>query len=206
MEFENEVPFCPSISLCAWLEIEKVDKFRQTSKFFVILNLAAYANTRGYIKPRIFDLQNVLASETRSFSLLVPDYHVTHPVRVDENGNFLSRVLSNSNHRRRRDLSNAIREPVFFYLSAFGQYLHLNVTLNSDLLSPNFAVEVRGNQTSKFYNDVAQCHYTGHVLSEKGLGAKVALSNCDGLVRDLSRNELCSLVWALAANKGTQSE
>ncbi|XP_074606449.1 A disintegrin and metalloproteinase with thrombospondin motifs 6-like [Acropora palmata] len=111
----------------------------------------------------------------------VPDYHVTHPVRVDENGNFLSRGLSNSNHRRRRDLSNTIREPVFFYLSAFGQYLHLNITLNSDLLSPNFAVEVRGNQTSKFYNDVAQCHYTGHVLSEKGLGAKVALSNCDGL-------------------------
>lgn len=125
---------------------------------------------------------------------------MTHPVEVDENGNFLSRDLSNSNHRRRRDLSNAISEPVFFYLSAFGQNLHLNVTLNGDLLSPNFAVEVRGNQTSKFDNGVAQCHYTGHALSGKGLGAKVALSNCDGLVRDLLENEISSLVWTLAAS------
>ena len=116
----------------------------------------------------------------------VPDYHVTHPVQVDKDGNFLTRDLSNGNHRRRRNVESAIKEPVFFHLSAFGQNLHLNVTLNNELLSPNFVVEVRANQSSRLNFDIEHCHYTGHVVSSEGLGAKVALSNCDGLVRKVN--------------------
>lgn len=113
----------------------------------------------------------------------VPDYHVTHPIQVDDDGNFLSRDLSNGNHRRRRSVEIGIKEPVFFHLSAFGQKFHLNVTLNDELLSPNFVVEVRGNESSRFHFEIEHCHYTGHAVSFKGLGTKVALSNCDGLVR-----------------------
>lgn len=116
----------------------------------------------------------------------VPDYHVTHPVQVDEHAAFLTRDLSSGNRRRRRDIASAIKEPVFFHLSAFGQNFHLNVTLNDELLSPNFVIEVRGNQSSRFHFDVEHCHYTGHAVSSKGLGTKVALSNCDGLVSKTS--------------------
>lgn len=111
---------------------------------------------------------------------------MTHPVQVDEHAAFLTRDLSNGNHRRRRDVASAIKEPVFFHLSAFGQNFHLNVTLNDELLSPNFVIEVRGNQSSRFHFDVEHCHYTGHAVSSKGLGTKVALSNCDGLVSKAS--------------------
>lgn len=115
---------------------------------------------------------------------------MTHPVQVDEHAAFLTRDLSNGNHRRRRDVTSAIKEPVFFHLSAFGQNFHLNVTLNDELLSPNFVIEVRGNQSSRFHFDIDHCHYTGHAVSSKGLGTKVALSNCNGLVSKASRNSI----------------
>lgn len=115
------------------------------------------------------------------FPQSVPDYHVTHPVQVDESANFLTRDLSNGNHRKRRDLAGTKGEPMYFHLSAFGQNFHLNVTLNDELLSPNFVVEIRGNQSSRFHLDFEHCHYTGQVVSSKGLGTRVAVSNCDGL-------------------------
>lgn len=133
------------------------------------------------------DVHNLLTPQEREtifgepFPQDVPDYHVTHPVQVDEHAAFLTRDLSSGNRRRRRDIASAIKEPVFFHLSAFGQNFHLNVTLNDELLSPNFVIEVRGNQSSRFHFDVEHCHYTGHAVSSKGLGTKVALSNCDGL-------------------------
>lgn len=120
---------------------------------------------------------------------------MTHPVQVDEHAAFLTRDLSNGNHRRRRDVTRAIKEPVFFHLSAFGQNFHLNVTLNDELLSPNFVIEVRGNQSSRFHLDIDHCHYTGHAVSSKGLGTKVALSNCNGLVSKASST--CILTFAV---------
>ena len=122
---------------------------------------------------------------------------MTHPVQVDEDGNFLSRDLSNGNYRRRRNVESAIKEPVFFHLSAFGQNFHLNVTLNAELLSPNFVVEVRGNQTSSFHFDLNHCHYTGHAVPSKGQGIKVALSNCDGLVRKTNQFVVLGLILSL---------
>lgn len=119
---------------------------------------------------------------------------MTHPIQVDENGNVLSRDLSNGNHRRRRDVESAIKEPVFFHLSAFGEKMHLNVTLNNELLSPNFVVEVRGNQSSRFHFDIQHCHYIGHAVSSKGMGTKVALSNCDGLVRTVIQICVCGML------------
>ena len=110
---------------------------------------------------------------------------MTHPVQVDESANFLTHDLSNGNRRKRRDLAGAGKEPVYFHLSAFGQKFHLNVTLNDDLLSPNFVVEIRGNQSSRFQLDIEHCHYTGQVVSSKGLGTRVAVSNCDGLVSNV---------------------
>lgn len=98
----------------------------------------------------------------------------------------MSRDLANGNARRKRDIGSAgIKEPVFFKLSAFGQDLHLNVTINDELFSPHFEVEIRGNGSSEFHYEIDHCHYLGQLLSVKGKGNKVAVSNCDGLVRSV---------------------
>ena len=114
----------------------------------------------------------------------VPEYDVTHPTQVDVSGNFLSHDFTNGNTRRRRELNQPIREPLFLKLSAFGQEFFLNVTLNGGLFSPNFAIEIRSNGSSTMtFDEVKHCHYAGQLMSAKAEMTSVALSNCDGLVR-----------------------
>lgn len=115
----------------------------------------------------------------------VPEYDISHPVQVDESGRFLSRDLANGNARRKRDVGSSVQEPVYFKVSAFGQDFHLNVTLNHQLFSSNFEVEIRGH-SSEFHNDIENCHYIGQLISPEGKRNKVALSNCDGLVSYMS--------------------
>ncbi|KAJ7334354.1 A disintegrin and metalloproteinase with thrombospondin motif 6 [Desmophyllum pertusum] len=96
----------------------------------------------------------------------------------------LPRASANSYENVHTLLTPNEREKIFgepYPRNAFGQNFHLNVTLNDELLSPNFVIEVRGNQSSSFHFDIEHCHYTGHAVSSKGLGTKVAVSNCDGL-------------------------
>lgn len=115
----------------------------------------------------------------------VQEFDVSHPVQVDERGRFLSRDLANGNARRKRDLDGTkSKEPVFFKISAFGQDLHLNVTINDELFSPNFEIEIRSNGKSEFHYEIDHCHYTGQVVPIGGTGNKVAISNCEGLVRN----------------------
>ena len=108
-----------------------------------------------------------------------------HPVQVDARGRFLSRDLANGNARRKRDIGSngGFKEPVFFKLSAFGQDFHLNVTINDELFSPNFEIEIRSNGSSEFHYEIDHCHYIGQLLPAEGNENKVAVSNCDGLVR-----------------------
>ena len=139
-------------------------------------------------------------SKSTKPTLSVPEYDVIHPVQVDYHGNFLSRDLANGNTRRKRDAGSTTKEGLFFKFSAFGRDYHLNVTLNDKLLSPNFVVEVRGNGTSRFQYDIEHCHYIGQLVSVKGHASKVAISNCDGLVRstDFSMYLIdsdCYAVW-----------
>ena len=68
-------------------------------------------------------------------------------------------------------------------MSAFGQEYQLNVTLNDVLFSPHFEMEVRGNGSSEFHHDIEHCHYLGQLFRTEGKRSKVAVSNCDGLVR-----------------------
>lgn len=95
----------------------------------------------------------------------------------------MSRDLANGNARRKRDIGSLSREPVHFKLSAFGQDFHMEVTLNHELFSPNFEIEIRGNASSEFHYEIDHCHYIGQLLSAEGKRNKVAVSNCDGLVR-----------------------
>ena len=96
----------------------------------------------------------------------------------------MSRDLANGNARRKRDIGSngGVKEPVFFKLSAFGQDFHLNVTINDELFSPNFEIEIRSNGSSEFHYEIDNCHYIGQLLPAHGNKNKVAVSNCDGLV------------------------
>jgi len=117
------------------------------------------------------------------FAEYVPEYDVLHPVQVDARGSFMSRDLANGNARRKRDIGSTggFKEPVFFKLSAFGQDFHLNVTINDELFSPNFEIEIRSNGSSEFHYEIDHCHYIGQLLPAEGNENKVAVSNCDGL-------------------------
>lgn len=58
------------------------------------------------------------------------------------------------------------------------------MTLNTgQLLAADFVTEIRNNGESRFDRSIDHCHYLGHVVTAEGTGDKVAMSNCDGLVR-----------------------
>jgi len=115
------------------------------------------------------------------FAEYVSEYDISHPIQVDSSGRFLSRDLANGNVRRKRDVGSSFVEPVYFKVSGFGQDFHLNVTLNHQLFSTNFEIEIRGNGSSELHYEIDHCHYIGQLLNSKGERNKVAISNCDGL-------------------------
>ena len=80
------------------------------------------------------------------FLTYLEHYQLTIPIRVDQNGAFLSFTVKNDKHSRRRrsmdpiDPQQAVSK-LFFKLSAYGKHFHLNLTLNTDFVSKHFTVE-----------------------------------------------------------------
>ncbi|KAK3736620.1 hypothetical protein QZH41_018297, partial [Actinostola sp. cb2023] len=106
----------------------------------------------------------------------VPEYDVTHPIQLNHRGDFLSHDVTNSNS------DDMAKRNLHFQFFAFDKLFHLSVTLNTDqLLAPDFVTEIRNNGSSRYDKSIDHCHYSGHVVTPEGLGAKVAISNCDGL-------------------------
>jgi len=114
-------------------------------------------------------------------------YQLTIPIRVDQNGAFLSFTVKNAKPSRRRRSTDPYDQEVaasklFFKLSAYGKHFHLNLTLNTDLVSRHFTVEYWGKNGPQWKHDfLDHCHYTGY-LQDQHSTTKVALSNCNGLV------------------------
>lgn len=120
-------------------------------------------------------------------------YQLTVPVRVDENGEFLSYTVKHHRPgRRRRGAVDPMMgaqpaldplEPRLFYrLSAYGKHFHLNLTLNPHLVSKHFTVEYWGKEGLEWrHNMVDNCHYIGFLQNQHST-TRVALSNCKGLV------------------------
>lgn len=126
-------------------------------------------------------------------------YQLTVPVRVDENGDFLSYTVKHHKPGRRRRTAEATNttigpEPtdhaeqgpaqtrVFYRLSAYGKHFHLNLTLNPQLVSKHFTVEYWGREGLEWRHDMVEnCHYVGY-LQDQYSSTRVALSNCKGLV------------------------
>ncbi|XP_073200162.1 A disintegrin and metalloproteinase with thrombospondin motifs 6 isoform X4 [Lepidochelys kempii] len=111
-------------------------------------------------------------------------YQLTVPVRVDQNGAFLSYTVKDDEPLRRRKRSTDLYDQaskLFFKLSAYGKHFHLNLILNTDLVSKHFTVEYWGKDGPKWKHDLLDhCHYIGY-LQDQHSTTKVALSNCNGL-------------------------
>lgn len=114
-------------------------------------------------------------------------YQLTVPVRVNERGQFMSYTVKHYRPgRRRRGLNQTeldhTETRLFYKLSAYGKHFHLNLTLNSNLVSKHFTVEYWGKDGLDWQHSVVDnCHYVGYLLDQYST-TKVALSNCNGLV------------------------
>ncbi|CAL8278107.1 unnamed protein product [Merluccius merluccius] len=144
--------------------------------------------------------QTLSHSSQEEFLSYLDHYQLTVPVRVDENGDFLSYSLKHRRPGRRRrgagdpptgnlDLGLGHTEPredppqsrLFYRLSAYGKHFYLNLTLNSHLVSKHFTVEYWGREGLEWRHDlVDSCHYVGFLQNQNGT-SRVALSNCKGL-------------------------
>lgn len=126
-------------------------------------------------------------SSQEEFLTYLEHYQLTIPIRVDQNGAFLSFTVKNDKHSRRRrsmdllDPQQAVSK-LFFKLSAYGKHFHLNLTLNTNFVSKHFTVEYWGKDGPQWKHDfLDNCHYTGY-LQDQHSTTKVALSNCVGLM------------------------
>uniref|UniRef100_A0A8C5I8T7 Peptidase M12B propeptide domain-containing protein n=1 Tax=Junco hyemalis TaxID=40217 RepID=A0A8C5I8T7_JUNHY len=123
----------------------------------------------------------------KEFLSYLEHYQLTIPIRVDQNGAFLSFTVKNPKPSRRRRSTDPYDQELaasklFFKLSAYGKHFHLNLTLNTDLVSRHFTVEYWGKDGPQWKHDfLDHCHYTGY-LQDQHSTTKVALSNCNGLV------------------------
>ncbi|XP_074934409.1 A disintegrin and metalloproteinase with thrombospondin motifs 6 [Phalacrocorax aristotelis] len=125
-------------------------------------------------------------SSQEEFLSYLEHYQLTIPIRVDQNGAFLSFTVKNAKPSRRRRSTDPYDQELpasklFFKLSAYGKHFHLNLTLNTDLVSRHFTVEYWGKDGPQWKHDfLDHCHYTGY-LQDQHRTTKVALSNCNGL-------------------------
>lgn len=142
------------------------------------------------------------------------DYGMTVPCSTDFRGRFLSHVvsgpaaasagsteadrppapLSHSGHLRvaRSPLrpkgvtlqpGRVGRSSLYFNVTVFGEELHLHLRPNRRLVVPGASVEWQEDFRELFRQPLRrECVYTGGVTGMPG--AAVAISNCDGLVRD----------------------
>ncbi|KAJ3605834.1 hypothetical protein NHX12_027878 [Muraenolepis orangiensis] len=136
-------------------------------------------------------------SSQEEFLSYLDHYQLTVPVRVDENGDFLSYSLKHRRPGRRRrgagdpptgnpdsdpgHTESHTRSRLFYRLSAYGKNFYLNLTLNPHLVAKHFTVEYWGREGLEWRHDlVDSCHYVGY-LQNQNATSRVALSNCKGL-------------------------
>lgn len=161
-----------------------------------------------------FEHMNRLShSSQEEFLSYLQHYQLTVPVRVDENGEFLSYTVKHQRpRRRRRGLADPFTGPpplpesrLFYRLSAYGKHFHLNLTLNPHLVSKHFTVEYWGKEGLEWrHNMVENCHYVGF-LQNQHWTSRVALSNCKGLHGVITTEEEQYLIEPLKNISSTNS-
>lgn len=116
-------------------------------------------------------------------NVLVPDYEVIQPKKVDKEGKFLSHQLSHKDDSREG-------EDLHYNIKAFGENFNLHLKKNDKLFAKNLEVEVLGHHGKLLRKEkINNCHYHGH--STNHFKSKATLSTCDNLVStsDASRRK-----------------
>ncbi|KAK7895515.1 hypothetical protein WMY93_020840 [Mugilogobius chulae] len=138
------------------------------------------------------DTNRLSHNSQEEFLSYLQHYQLTVPVRVDENGKFLSYTVKQKRSGRwRRDLrdpsvgpqpqQDPLESRLFYSLFAYGKHFQLNLTLNPHLMSKHFTVEYWGKEGLEWqHNTVDNCHYVGFLQNQYST-SRVALSNCKGL-------------------------
>lgn len=117
---------------------------------------------------------------------LVPEYDVTLPFEVDEEGSFLTYSL---NHRSKRSLfeddndnDNDNATAYHYVMDVLGEQLHLQVKHNTNFMAPGLQLETHDEEGRRIKKPVSRKSFvTGKVASDSD--STVALSVTDGLVR-----------------------
>ncbi|XP_038048629.1 A disintegrin and metalloproteinase with thrombospondin motifs 6-like isoform X1 [Patiria miniata] len=126
-----------------------------------------------------------LHDDARFSRLRSQQHQIVVPTLVDENGNHVSYDIINSRKRTRRDVHSSSESAsdirrLHYKLSAYGSEFHLNLSLNTNLVTRNFLVEYMDEHgVSHRHRTVDDCHYHGHVAGHDI--SSVAISNCKGL-------------------------
>lgn len=114
------------------------------------------------------------------YTLLVPEYEITHPVLSDIEREFLGSSGTKPRIRERRNIADEETGTRYYTLKAFGLNFYLNVT-RSNVLASSFVVESRHKNKSRIISTPeTPDHFIGNVVSYPG--SFVSLSVGTGLV------------------------
>ena len=125
-------------------------------------------------------------------------YQVLVPIKIDQDGAFLSYSLTHfydrdTRKRKKRSVPHG-SEKVHYGLTFNGRSHHVEMWPNNDFMSPGLVIEECGADAAMDVNKVkirpvknSQCHYTGRVRGRNG--SRLALSVCDGLPGYIKTNQ-----------------
>ncbi|XP_048475039.1 A disintegrin and metalloproteinase with thrombospondin motifs 2 isoform X2 [Rhincodon typus] len=129
----------------------------------------------------------------QKFAALGQEFSLVTPLRTDSEGRFMSHLVSGSRVRRRRQSGpeswpgtpgqRSQVEPgqLFFNVTVFGQSWQLRLEPSYRLVAPGAVLEWQEDGQSHTQPLNEDCIYTGGISQIPE--ARVAISNCDGLVR-----------------------
>ncbi|KAL6108220.1 adamts6 [Pungitius sinensis] len=127
--------------------------------------------------------KNEFSQSQAAFLSNLGGYEIAIPVRVGPNGGALDTETQPRHRRRSRSTEDGLPDSLFYQLSTSRNNFLLNLTLQGGLLSRQFRVEYwKKGRLAWSHPYSPHCHYVGH-LQDQPHSSKVALSNCNGLVR-----------------------
>jgi len=113
----------------------------------------------------------------------VPEYEVTSPYRVNEEGEFRSFYLRSD--QRKRTFGEDDDSVLHYKIDTLAEKFHLHVRRNKRFMAPGLQTETRDQYGRRVTRPVSKHteYYVGNIVSDPG--SLVALSISDGMVRYL---------------------
>lgn len=118
------------------------------------------------------------------------DFHVIHPVQIDEHGKLVRKnVLSGERRqfrRKRESSSEYLQEAsnnIYYQVNINGLEHRMELSRRDDFIHPNFTIEFESSNSTErhFGNRHQHCHFSGRFSTKEHENSKIAISNCNGL-------------------------